>query len=832
MKKYFDKIILNRMWVQLLLALLVVGFIAIVATPVAQYYIAKNSLDQNFHSSWLWGLLHLCDGGFIGQTILSVHDPNSTGHGNFVIFSAFFLWICGAVLFCFITSVMSNAFEVRKTMIATGQVRYSFKGNHGVIIGWDSHGATAIAAMQEIYDIKEFVILSSTPSEEIREDLNNLFSPQEMAGIFIHKGNVFDRGELKKLCPWKASVVMILGDQNDNNNDGGNHRIFNLLENMKVKVDALPSSPTPCFIDICNPYSLVQDEFNLQAMQRSPKKIKYIPLVLNFAKYSVNEVLTSLNAIQSYNTGRRTNVYEPRYRPLAFRKNPEATHVHIIIADFDDMAHMFIIQAIKVLTPSKEPHRITVFTEKTQEIDKFRNFYHLEELHGIHFEFRNGEITAPENRETLTGIVRDISASVTLFIANPIADSALETFNRLPRELHFENIHILIEQRIMSQCVKPVYQLRRFGYASVDYIGMIDRFYYSLASREKMAWLLNAMDLEDDKLIDHWRVKNSATEREDIRGFVDSILEKLYGLNLCFDKVDKESDAQPITDLKPHLEDLSLAEHVRWFNTRILSGYHYEPESNDRYFASSKLVNWNALLPDDRNRYHASIEQIIPIVNRIFNAGNNPYAFFPQRFKLVLGIVGEGYLKQQNTAWGDESNYYFQTVIREVRRLNVSTVNKKNNSRNYPSLAICCSLADEWSEMFVIMAMREQIPVVAILPEPPEQYQFHFAEGIARERFWQRLRYVLTYVVIPQDIPANQREQAIRELIIKHSDHVWSCEEFSCLQNFDVEFAEESPFLPKRSCSAFYKIDTGNGDILVPFSPIPQTTQTEKEKII
>lgn len=826
MKKYFDKIILNRMWIQLLLALLVVGLIAIIATPVAQYYIAKNPLDQNFHSSWLWGLLHLCDGGFIGQTISSVHDPNSTEHSNFVIFSAFFLWICGAVLFCFITSVMSNAFEVRKTLIATGQVRYSFKGNHGVVIGWDSHGATAIAAMQEIYEIKEFVILSATPSEEIREDLNNLFSPQEMAKIFIHKGNVFDKDELKKLCPWKASVVIILGDQNDNNNDGGNHRIFSLLENMKV--DSPQPFPTPCFIDVGNPYSLVQDEFNLQAMLRSPKaKIKYIPLVLNFAKYSVNEVLTSMNAIQSYNTGRRTNVYEPRYRPLAFRKNPEATHVHIVIADFDDLAHMFIIQAIKVLAPSKEPHKITIFTEKTQEIKKFRNFYHLEELHGIRFNFHTGEITAPENRKVLTEIVRDISASVTLLIANPVADSALETFNRLPCELHFENIHILIEQRIMSQCVKPAYQLRRFGYATVDYVGMIDRFYYSLASREKMAWLMNALDLEDAKLFDHWRVKNSATEREDIRGFVDSILEKLYGLNLFFNKVDNESDVQPITDLKHYQEELAQAEHVRWVNTRILSGYHYEPESNDRYFASSKLVNWNDLSSDDRKQYHDSIEQIIPIVNRIFNTGNNPYTFFPQRFKLVLGIVDEGYSKQRHTAWGDESNYYFQTIIREVRRLNISTVNKKNNSRNYPSLAVCCSLAEEWSEMFVIMAMREQIPVIAILPEPPEQYQFRFAEGNARERFRQRLRYLLTYYVIPQDIPADRREQAVRELIVKHSDQVWSYKEFSHIGDWNLEFAEETPFLPKRNCSAFFRIDVENEKVLVPFSPMAQALQQE-----
>ena len=157
---------------------------------------------------------------------------------------------------------------------------------------------------------------------------------------------------------------------------------------------------------------------------------------------------------------------------------------------------------------------------------------------------------------------------------------------------------------------------------------MIDRFYYSLASREKMAWLMNALDLEDAKLFDHWRVKNSATEREDIRGFVDSILEKLYGLNLFFNKVDNESDVQPITDLKHYQEELAQAEHVRWVNTRILSGYHYEPESNDRYFASSKLVNWNDLSSDDRKQYHDSIEQIIPIVNRIFNTGNKYKTFF------------------------------------------------------------------------------------------------------------------------------------------------------------------------------------------------------------
>ncbi len=828
MKKYFDKVIISRMWLQLLLAILIVIIVWAAVTPIAQLYMEKGAVDKNFYTAWLWGLLHLCDGGFIGQTIASVHGgtQESAKNGDLVIFVSLFIWICGAVLFCFITGAISNAFEVRRALISGGHIRYKFKGRHGVVIGWNFQGVTTVNAMKEIYGVKEIIILSSISTEVIREQLGDEFSPKDMKTVFIHRGGVFDKNELAGLSPWNASVVMILGDSTDNN-DGGNHRIYGLLPRTPIrsaksqvfmekikrkfhrtKSKAVPYCAIPCFIGISNPYDLVQDEFNIQTINRDPKVTPvYNPRVLNFYKQSVNEVLSSMPSIQSFNKGKRKDVYEPQYHQLAFRRNPEAAHVHILVADFDEMAHMFIIQASKILLPGKEKHQITVFTDKSEDIDKFRNFYPLEKLHGIQFNFRGGSISCMENRQYLVEVVRDISASVTLFIANPTADLALEAFNRLPDELHFENIRILIEQQIMAKCTKPPYSLRRLGYAAVDYVGMIDRFYYSLAGHEEMAWSFNAAQVSDQMLFHNWRVKNSSKQHEDTRAFVDSFLEKLYTVDLEFDMISADDSIQPINDLQPYLKQLAQAEHARWVNSRTLAGYHHEQQSNDRYFASSKLIEWEKLSVDEQQQYESQIEQILPIVNRTFNHGKYPYSLFPKRFRRVLGIVNDN--MPQNINWSDESNYYFQRVIRKLITLNRTTVRRENKSpKTYPSMAICCTLSEGWSEMFVNMAMREQIPIIAILPEPPELYQMRFEEGWVRDRFWQRLRNVWTYYVIDQSIPPEEREQTIRELIIGSSDEIWCAEEFRLNSEKSMEYSAGFKFLPKRKCFEFKVVTT------------------------
>ena len=81
--------------------------------------------------------------------------------------------------------------------------------------------------------------------------------------------------------------------------------------------------------------------------------------------------------------------------------------------------------------------------------------------------------------------------------------------------------------------------------------------------------------------------------------------------------------------------------------------------------------------------------------------------------------------------------------------------------------------------------------------------------------------------IVSWDIPADRREQAVRELIVKHSDQVWSYKEFSHIGDWNLEFAEETPFLPKRNCSAFFRIDVENEKVLVPFSPMAQALQQE-----
>ena len=233
MKKFFDSFILKSIWRQVILAVLIIVVIVIGVTPIAQFFLDKKALHDGFHSSWLWGLLHLCDGGTILSTIAATHATSDETAGVIARLTAIILWLIGLALLCFLTSAFSNAFEVRKAKVASGLVRYKFTGRHGIIIGWDFQGVSFVLAMKELYPLcKEIVIISSQAADEIRSELENVMSPREMKNVFFRKGNVFDENELKLLTPWEAEFIVILGDQNEMNNDGGNSRIFNLLPEL------------------------------------------------------------------------------------------------------------------------------------------------------------------------------------------------------------------------------------------------------------------------------------------------------------------------------------------------------------------------------------------------------------------------------------------------------------------------------------------------------------------------------------------------------------------------------------------------------------------------
>lgn len=765
MKKFLDSFVLKSIWRQLLLAVFAGFIIVALAVPVARFFLDPQSMYTYFHSSWIWSLLHLCDGGSIAATISVAHASPDQTAGNVAMVSAFIVWFAGTILFCFITGAISNAFEVRKNKVESGLVRYHFSGKHGVVIGWDFQGVAIIAALKELFHCREIVILTSQSAVDIRRNLESELSAKEMKTVFIHRGNVFSKNDLYSLAPFRADFVVILGDQNEENNDSGNRRILTLLPESEFKVN----HKVPCFIDIENPYSLWQEEFSIHSRHSQT----YFPHVLNFYKHSVNELLGSLFSIYSFDKGRREGVYEYEYSPLAFRRNPEADHIHLIVSGFDKMAHMFIVQAIRVLQPSKSPHRITVFSDSVDEVKKFRDFYSFELLQNIQIEFFTGSVCSSENREKIAAAVKDISASVTLLIADPSPNEAMEEFYRLPAELSFENVHIVIEQQIMSRNCRGVYSLRRRGYSDVNYVGLLDKFYYSLLKQDQFVDIFEQEHSSNSQMIMH-------RLRDDRRRFIDTLPEKLSAQDLVFDMMIREKNAQvPLQQADACIESLAEAEHRNFYNNCILNGVRYAEISHDRYFLSNLLKPWHELSEEQKETFRNKARSIVPAVNRMFNQSGkteNGYAVFERKFRRVCGFVDNSELRL-NWYDGDYANRIYQNMAKYFQGFRNSTrysdgiFKKSKKCHRYPSFALLCTLEENNSEMMVAIANREHVPVIAVLPEAPEKYQYSFAEGYSRNEFWKRLRNVYTYFVVPEEV--KDKKEYMDQFIMQYSDEVW-----------------------------------------------------------
>jgi hypothetical protein len=383
-------------------------------------------------------------------------------------------------------------------------------------------------------------------------------------------------------------------------------------------------------------------------------------------------------------------------------------------------------------------------------------------------------------------------------IADPQPSKALEVFHSLPSELNFENIRIIIEQQLMTENARGTYTLRRKGYSAVDYVGLLDKFYYSLLKQDEFVDEIVKLSAGD-------HINSTFQLRESRRNLADTILEKLYNLDLKFDEVVHEKcSPEQITNLTPCIEPLAIADHQNYVNNKILAGYKYDVQNDDRHFLNSFMTPWFELPEEKKEVFRRKVAVILPAISEMFGKEDGTYktfGIFEQQFRYVCGFADNSE-KKINWTVGNNANNLYQNVINQLRRFNVSTkytdriFQASQQHDRYKSLAVLCKLTEDGNAMFMDIALRLQIPVIALLPEKPEQYQYQFKEGRSRNRFWQRLRNVYTYYVVPEEI--KNKEEYINEIIAKYSDEIWHIGQYTLPGDIGVDIAENVKYIKKR----------------------------------
>ncbi len=837
MKKFFDKVLMSNLWLQILVAVGIIVVISALSSFLLQGLLHQDPAAQESYSQNMQGFFQLIDTGSIKETIGFLDQPDGEGSGRLaptVIAVTLLTWLIGTIIFCFVTGAIVNAFDSRKEKITSGAARYRFKG-HGVLIGWDFQGVASVMALQDIYKVKDILIASEQSAEQIRAELQNVFNDATMKRIYIYNGCVSCLENLEALYLHRTKCVIILGDRNDDFNDGGNRKLatlvmdqihrrvwryktfqrfvnktratstfgeayFNYLQKCPDKGKAelterkkwrtalayayyklrrrerYPETPIQVILDISSVYHISQNEtFPYNGFYGQD----FIDIsILNFYKATAVELFSSFAALQNYNIGRRKGIYETPYAPLAFRRNPEANHVHVVFSGFNDMARALLLQCAEIMPVGKQPNRITIFSTDAEAIEKFKGHYDLDALQHVVVEFVASDIYARDCRQRIIDIARDISASVTLFITHDKPDLALEAYACLPNEIRNENIRVLIEQRVLSTLLSQPRILSRIGFPNVAFFGMLDRYYSSIATRDHLACktyqIINR--IPDDDVINKWRTETMgyAKPRIEADSFANALLEKLHSVGYDFRYAPEGTT--PTTLSPEDINALLPSEHVRNVNAQIANNWVAAPESDDYLFTSDTIVPWEETPDTLKANYTRVLSHVSDLINTTFNCGDTPYAIQPEGFRRILGI-----LPFANTTYTP----YTHTIIRRfignkslmpAGKLSRLAINKTASSTR--SFALLCTLDDPVSMDVFLRAIRDAIPVILLLPCDREAYEQRFPEGYEREKIQRCIRNAYTYYVIEDD--------AERMAFIKsHSD--------------ELLFPETTPYTPAET---------------------------------
>ena len=713
MKKFLDRYLFSRLGLQILFSVIVILLFSFLGTKLRT--VVTNHKEADVYSQTFWGFRQITDGGSMAGTLDeldTVAEESGNSYGAPVVLTiALVSWLIGMVLYSFVTGAVVNAFEGRKDKIEGGKARYRFK-DHGIVIGWDFQGVAAVMALLDTWQLKEVLVVSEKPSEEIRAELENELDEKSMRKVYVYNGTLATPESVEELYPDKARAIIVLGDRNDFDNDGGNLRIGTILRQHVSTTVRLPGQPpklqlkTPrpadapplqIFIEISNPY-------NLSLAEKYPTEGYGMPEgmevhIVNFCKATVRGLYSSFSQFVEWNSGRRTGVYETPYMPLAFRRNVEATHAHLVLSGVGDMAKAMALETAPLLGGGVADGRITVFSDDEEELARFEAAFPFDRLVGVKVDFVPHGIDSAESRGLLAQIVRDETASVTICITNECADEAFATANRLPPEVRFENVRLLVEQRILSKWAHKTYPLQMTGFKDVAFFGFIDRHFSSIGQKVAFAEKLLAGEKFSGSLARFFALS-----------FPDGLLENLSSHGYRFEYNPGRERKAVVAIPKDERVAFARFEHARNVNAMLLNGMSAGSD-DDVFKTSSSILPWDALDATRREAYAEKIDRALCALEELYNCGEYPYIVEADSFREILGVLPDENVRESSD---------------ERRKLRNGTVNPAirasklylpdGTAKTAASLAVALTPGKGLSRQVYRLAFLEAIPMIVVLP--------------------------------------------------------------------------------------------------------------------
>lgn len=598
MKKFFDRYLFSRMGLQI--AFSIVGILVFSSLVTCVKSNLTQHKDGDFYNTLTWGFRQITDGGSVASTLEELDEVASkSGHAPIVFVITLLSWLIGIVLYGFVTGAVVNAFEGRRDKIESGQVRYKFK-NHGIIIGWDYQGVAAVRTMLTKWGIREVLLVSKTPPEEIRTVLEKALDASEMKRVYIYDAAVTSEEDAGELQADLARIIVILGEQESFDKDGENLRAERLLRKVvgeklrNAKKHDCTNLPIKLYLHIEDPLLYTQ----ARAKKEGFAEDDMFDLELcNFYESWAWRCWSQMGSADT-SDGRE-------YLPLRFR--PDSERVELFVIGANAMGQAFVNYAIPLMNYGKDHKhcKVTLFGDGGSGDVYLPKKHVLDALPEVEVERLDCSGGSEEANDLMWQAVSRADTSVTVVIAVPGADAAVKAYAALSHRIRREHISVLVWQATESgNCIDKGFLQTGGDRAELRYFGMTDILPWTDPRRQEygrninycygiISGVVGTTDLDRAGLRDSlpailkqsfehpFGEKEVAQADKEWYGIKrwkrwssinsgDSFKEKMFAFRDCL--ADTESCLA-----------LIRAEHNRWWTERLLAGWFLGKRDDERF---------------------------------------------------------------------------------------------------------------------------------------------------------------------------------------------------------------------------------------------------------
>jgi len=550
--------------------------------------------------------VYATDSGYMGQNI----EPSPKAFGIVITLLG---WVFMSGLFL---TFLVNGYQQYVEAIQAGKHRYYFGGGHGIILGWNRMGVSVVDQLVK-HGCSEIAILALREAPAIRRhlkaELHNYDTLERR--VFVLNGSFGVRLELERLNPGAAKEIVILGDPDAREDqavlggtdisscDTRNVEAAMLIAEIMAGKNAR-KEPLRCHIHLSNlrSYRVFQ---RMDLPQKGDSHLELRPF--NFFENWAWQLWSPLVPRDERAT----------YHPLTYDKaitRDNGRFVHVFIIGFGFMGQSIALHAARIAHfANGQKTRITIVDKQLDWWrDVFLSHCAMENIPDVSVEFVAEAAESPEVRGRLTEAARDERCVLTVAVTLSNPDAAMAAALSLPREILMRDIPVLVRQETFSGLSRLTELIGNTKcddaelWDEIRFFGQLDHCVRFNEERELIArriheyYLLQAKrnaEAKGKKFVPKpsqvpWEQLPMKYRLSNVYQ-ADMIAVKLRAMGYELVPACVERPLHVFTE--EEIERLAEMEHDRWVAERIIAGWTYSTERDDRQLRHPDLVSYSRL---------------------------------------------------------------------------------------------------------------------------------------------------------------------------------------------------------------------------------------------